>query len=200
MPKANLANDTAFVNLVKIGRLTCTKTGIVRNVKTGRVLNKVVKKTGYVVAHAIDPKTKKTRMILVHRLVYNLYHKRIKDPYLEVNHRDGNTQNNSIGNLEETTHDENIKHSTFVLKRDRSVPKNKAQENGNAKFTNVQVAHFRKLFATKNQSYRDLAEKLKIHPVTLLGLLRCTTYSSVKTKYDNACKAKLPTVGKGNIL
>ena len=197
MPKANLNNDEAFVTLVKAGRPTCSKTGIVRNVKTGRVINKTVKKTGYVVAHAVDLVTKKTRMILVHRLVYNLYHKRITDSNIEVNHRDGDTENNHKRNLEETTRLENIEHSTKVLKTDRSTSKNEAQENGNSKFTNNQVFRFRKHFASKKLSYRYLAEKLEVHPVTLLGILRCKTYASVNTKYDSICKTKLPTVGKG---
>lgn len=196
MPKANLNNDKAFVKLVKIGRLTCSRQGVVRNVRTGRVINKTLK-NGYVVTHAADPDTGKTRQILVHRLVYNLYKEPITDPYLEVNHKDGDTANNRISNLELVDHEDNRIHAEDVLGRVWDTSKNQAEKNSQAKFTNKRVLAIRRRFARSKCTHKELADKLDVHPVTLLGILRCTSYTSVVTPFDTACKLRLPLVGKG---
>ena len=50
----------------------------------------------------------------VHRLVVNAFISEIPDS-MEVNHKDGNKQNNAVENLEIVTHKENMVHSRYVL-------------------------------------------------------------------------------------
>lgn len=59
----------------------------------------------------------------VHRLVAEAF---IPNPnnYLEINHIDGNKENNSIGNLEWCTRSENIKHSFAIKLRPNICPAN----------------------------------------------------------------------------
>ena len=52
----------------------------------------------------------------VHRLVYETFVGPIPEG-LEINHKDGNKLNNTVANLEATTHQKNIEHSYKVLKR-----------------------------------------------------------------------------------
>jgi hypothetical protein len=60
----------------------------------------------------------------------------------QINHKDGNKNNNDLNNLEWCTHQENIKHSRDVLK------KCIGEDNGNAKLTNEQVKEIRKIEGT----------------------------------------------------
>lgn len=50
---------------------------------------------------------------LVHRLVMEAF---VDSSNLEVNHKDGDKTNNSLGNLEYVTHSENLEHSYRVLR------------------------------------------------------------------------------------
>ena len=54
--------------------------------------------------------------ILLHRLVIKTF---VGNSKLEVNHKDGNKENNNINNLEYVTHSENQFHSFRVLKRNQ---------------------------------------------------------------------------------
>ena len=67
---------------------------------------------GYRVLHIIDNGTRRT--VFVHRLVATAF---IDNPLNkpQVNHKDGNKENNSIENLEWCTNSENMWHKTNVL-------------------------------------------------------------------------------------
>lgn len=77
-------------------------------IKKGRVLAQSTQNGGYsVVSISVNAKRK---ICTVHRLVASAF---LDNPnnYREVNHKDGNKQNNNIDNLEWIQHSENIKHS-----------------------------------------------------------------------------------------
>lgn len=64
-------------------------------------------------------KNGKNEQILLHRLVMKTF---VGNSKLEVNHKDGNKENNNINNLEYVTHSENQFHSFRVLKRNPVKP------------------------------------------------------------------------------
>lgn len=62
------------------------------------------------------------RTTFIHRLLAEVFLGGI--PYgLEVNHKDGNKQNNHIANLELISHQENIRHSAYTLNNESAIPK-----------------------------------------------------------------------------
>ena len=76
--------------------------------KTGKQLKSQIKKTGYVEVSLFDEDG--YHYLLVHRIVA----KEFCDGYeegKEVNHKDGNKQNNRASNLEWVDHSENLRHA-----------------------------------------------------------------------------------------
>lgn len=78
--------------------------GRIRNVKTGRILKQFINDKGYFVL-SLDGKSQR-----VHRLIADSFYDGRHD-WLDVNHIDGNKQNNHISNLEFCTRSENIRHA-----------------------------------------------------------------------------------------
>ncbi len=88
-----------------------SNTGCVRNAKTKRCLRLSLDPWGYCKVHL--KKNNKTHVKCVHRLVAEAFipKKQIKRYILQVNHIDGNKQNNHISNLEWCTNHENQRHA-----------------------------------------------------------------------------------------
>lgn len=91
-----------------------SSTGLIRNIKTGKVLrqheNNCGYKTVYLASHDCG------KRVLVHRIVAGAF---IKNPgnLPLVNHKDGNKLNNNVDNLEWCTHSWNQQHRRNVLKK-----------------------------------------------------------------------------------
>ena len=99
--------------VMNIGNYDVDEKGTVVNTKTGRTLHLYDDKNGYkVVTLSIGGKQKRVR---VHRLVALKY---IPNPneLPQVNHIDGNKQNNSVENLEWCDSSQNQRHRRYVLK------------------------------------------------------------------------------------
>lgn len=98
-----------------------SNTGLIFNLRTGKVLQGAIKKTGY---HEVCLKNgDTTRYLLVHRIIAELFCDRPFGTY-EVNHKDGNKSNNCAGNLEWVTHGDNLKHAyENGLREDNVTPK-----------------------------------------------------------------------------
>ena len=90
------------------GRYQISDTGRVYSLLTHRYLSKSVHKCGYV--KVTLQKNGESKTYLVHRLVASNF---IENPYnyKEVNHKDGNKQNNNVDNLEWCSVSENTKHA-----------------------------------------------------------------------------------------
>jgi hypothetical protein len=95
---SNLGNVRSLDRIDSIGRF---KNGSIRKVSK--------EKDGYCYITLIGDKSK-TKSFFVHRLVANHFKIKASDN-LQVNHIDGNKDNNSASNLEWTTSQENVIHS-----------------------------------------------------------------------------------------
>lgn len=85
--------------------------GRVYNTKTKRFLKGTLDKDGYVKIHISCPEIKINKILFLHRMVAETYIPNDNKEKNQVNHRDGNKQNNAIGNLEWVTNKENSLHA-----------------------------------------------------------------------------------------
>lgn len=96
--------------------------GYVINTETGDVLRGSVKKTGYIEVCLRDADGK-PHYFLLHRVIAMAFCEKAVGKN-EVNHKDGNKRNNSAGNLEWVTREENLKHAfENGLRADDVAPK-----------------------------------------------------------------------------
>jgi len=106
--------EEIFKTCVEDARYEVSNFGIVRNKKSKKIIKPFDNGHGYLsVAFWVNNNTIRKRFY-VHRLVAVAF---IKNPFnkLEVNHKDGNKQNNNINNLEWVTRSENLKHKFCAL-------------------------------------------------------------------------------------
>lgn len=116
----SVPNKNNFYFFPDDNRLAASRVGEILNVKTGKYLkpifNKSNRATIIITSPGIKPKAYKYSRILARTFIGRP--KRlvnIKFKKLEVNHKDGNTRNNKIDNLEWVTSKENILHSNRIL-------------------------------------------------------------------------------------
>lgn len=82
--------------------------GKVKNSRTNRILKNKKDKDGYL--YVILSKKSKIKALKIHRLVGMAFILNIKNKP-QINHIDGNKENNNVENLEWCTHEENMKHA-----------------------------------------------------------------------------------------
>ena len=70
--------------------------------------------------HVTLRKNNASKNFYVHRLVGSAFINNFKN-FSDINHKDGNTANNNVDNLEWCTRSENIKHAYRILKRKISI-------------------------------------------------------------------------------
>lgn len=96
--------------------------GNVRNTRTGRILRQSPRPKGYVAVTFYRGSKESRKSYLVHRVVAEAF---IGTYDLQVNHRDCNTSNNELTNLEYCTNMENMQHAIQNGRYRKSVNNNK---------------------------------------------------------------------------
>lgn len=116
----------------------------------------------------------------VHRLVAECY---IPNPENkpQVNHKDGNKQNNHYSNLEWVTIKENINHSWLNgLSRANYGNKNSQGEKcSKSKLKECDIIEIRRLYQTNEYTYKDLASKYKVGISAINKILNYKTWKHV---------------------
>lgn len=131
------------------GRISGTK-----RFARGKILTAVEDGYGYPFVVLNMNGTKKTKK--VHQLVAETFIGREKGK--QVNHKDGNKQNNCVGNLEYMTAKENTWHSIEVLGNRRDC-----ENHWHSKITQKQVDKMRRMYATGEYTQNQLSKIFGIH-------------------------------------
>lgn len=115
----------------------------------------------------------------VHRLIARVFIGECPEN-LEVNHKNGNTHDNRIVNLEYVTKSENMKHAYHVLKTAKMTTKRaKGEGAGSSKLTDKQVLIIRKLYKEGDHSMRALAKMYGITNQNVCRIINRATWRHI---------------------
>lgn len=136
---------------------TVTATGDVIIVRTGNKMKPYKMKNGYLTVKLWDGKKYHSRY--VHRLVATKFCSR-ECSNTEVNHKDGNKQNNNVDNLEWVTKSVNMKHA-YRMGLNKPSPQ-PGSKHGNSKLIEQDILDILDL----RQKGISLAKIAELYPVT----------------------------------
>lgn len=127
------------------------------NTYAGKVLSPIInRKTGYPYVKLV--KNGKTHKAKLHLTVAQAFLDPPSDPNFIVNHIDGNKLNAHVKNLEWISRSENTKHAIKLGLQ----PLCYAEKNGMSKLSNEQVEEIKRLYATKEYTQQQLADKFEL--------------------------------------
>lgn len=147
--------------------------GEVKHTNSKKILKPRKNKQGYLYVDLSLGHRKLVKSVLVHRLIAETF---IPNPdnKPQVNHKDGNKQNNCVNNLEWVTNQENINHSIITGLK----PNDYGELSPNSKLTMTQVEYCRKMYIPGDKKYgcTALAKYFSITKSTMSYILNCKTY------------------------
>ena len=127
--------------------------GRVYSEKTNKFLSTALDKDGYVKVSLISTDNKRHRYS-VHRLVLENFHPVDGMENLQVNHIDGNKQNNNLSNLEWVTSSENNAHAYRI-----GLKNQKGSKNNASKLNEQDVKEIIDLLLSKKYTQKQIAQK-----------------------------------------
>lgn len=138
--------------------------GRVKSNKNGKgvFLKATTDTRGYLQVTLYNKHGRKSHM--VHKLVADAF---LKNPnnYKVVNHKDGNKKNNRLLNIERCDHSHNNRHIFKIGKRKR-------------KLSVEEVIEIKRLL-NRNYTHKEIADKFKVHRVTITNINSGKTWSYV---------------------
>lgn len=150
--------------------------GEVRNARTKKVYKTFVNKNGYVQLFTTLGSRNKTKVFRVHKAVAETF---VANPENkpEVNHIDGNKQNNSVANLEWVTSKENNKHA---IENGLRKPL-QGTNNPLSKLSADDVLYIREHYIPRSNEYgaRALGRKFNVDHGTILDIIKNFSYTNV---------------------
>ena len=145
------------------------RTGKTSGAKIGRILRPGTSRSGYAYVNLYRHQEQVTRR--VHRLVAEAF---LPNPRMvgDVNHKNGDKQDNTVGNLEWCTRSENHRHAFRTGIRDRQV----GEDASGSKLTWEQVEQIRDMYATGYYSWRELAALFHVTHTTIGNVVKNRTW------------------------
>lgn len=135
------------------------------------ILKSFKNRCGY---HQVDLfKNKKGKTITNHSLVMQMFRLEEKFNYTEINHIDGNKENNSVYNLEWCTRSYNIKHAY-----ENGLKSSKDENNSNAKINKKIASIIRIAYKNKYFTQKELSELFDINTRSISNVILYKTWTS----------------------
>ena len=150
--------------IYKDGRVLSCKLGKTRTFKFLSISNK----TGWYVRVNLR-KNKRSKTFYVHRLVADAFLENTNN-HCEVNHIDGNKQNNHVDNLEWCTHSMNIQHAFDTGLKDRSLI-----TGMKPKLTHSQAVAIHDEYKSSEITYIELGVKYNVSRETIRRTIKRVT-------------------------
>ena len=147
-----------------------TDNGKVISIGRGKILTNQLTKKGYY--NLLLPVNNKKKLCIVHRLVAEAF---ISNPLNkpQVNHKDGNKQNNQYTNLEWCTNQENQDHSW----KNGLIKVRYGEETNNSKLTNDQAKEIREKYATGSYTQKQLGLLYNVTSTTIYYVINNITFT-----------------------
>ena len=134
---------------------------------------------GYLRVHLMT--TEGGKFFMVHRLVLEAFAPREDSLRLQVNHIDGDKENNQLVNLEWCTQSENMAHAARIGLRDNLA---KGEDVGGNVLTEEQVLEIcEELMNPNRPSYTQIGEKYGVSKYAIHDIKRKKSWSRVTTNY-----------------
>lgn len=151
----------------KYDKYLISNTGLIKSFYNGKLMKLSKNANGYNIINVTDLNNVR-RSELIHRMVMQTFSNYV--PFelgYEVNHMDGNKNNNNLSNLEWVTRAENLQHA-----RDNKLFKSLiGEQNGNCKFTDAQMFEMRE-FKKLGFKVKDITKSYNISKSQITKLLR----------------------------
>ena len=110
------------------------------------------------------------RRVAAHRIVWMLHNSRMVPAGMELNHKNGDKQDNRADNLEVVTRSQNVTHAIRVLGRTRKSRPGEA--NPAAKVSGEQVAQIRQLWGGRAMSQREIGQMFGLTQSAVSAIVR----------------------------
>lgn len=155
--------------------------GNIRNYTTKVPIKCHLDRGGYVKANIIDKELGIHKCMSVHRLVMLAFVPN-PDNLPEVNHIDGNKQNNHISNLEWCDRLHNIRHA--IATGLKPVVCVKGESNWNNRYSEEQIKHVMDLMLEGKYSYREIAKLTGVKRATIKKIGQKKEWKHLLEGYD----------------
>lgn len=156
------------------GRYEASINGEIRHIENKNIRKARVNRCGYLQMNfSRNDGSGRTVTVKVHHLIALTFLENPND-LPEVNHKDGNKQNNAVSNLEYCTRSKNQKHA-FEMGL-QIMPK--GEDAPRAKLTNEQARQIRKLYKEKRMSQQKLAGFFNVSQTTVRRVINGQRYAS----------------------
>lgn len=125
--------------------------------------------------------TQGRKFLMVHRLVMETFAPSANSETLQVNHIDGNKNNNSLNNLEWCTQTENIQHS---IKKGLRNNMPKGEQASCVKLSEKQVLEICELLKQKKLSLQQIGERYHVSKHAIFDIKRKKSWKWLTQEYD----------------
>lgn len=159
-----------------LNRFEISTYGRLKNVKTQYIYKPNILNTGYGSVRTTLGERNNKIHILIHKAVAYTF---LENPHNlpEVNHKDGNKENNHLDNLEFCTSHENQQHKYDIGLFD--VNKIKGENNGASKLTWDDVEYIRNNYIPRSRQFgsRAMARRFNVRHITILSIVHNKTWA-----------------------